>query len=200
MAWCREKRWWTTQYQWSKVIFSDESQICIGQDKHVYVWWKRGEGWRPDLVKGRTDCNFSVMVWGCICYNGVGTLTKVEGNINANKYISILEDNIWPVIVRHFPGNDYLFQDDNAPVHRARSTKEYLARTHLKNMSWPAQSSDLNVIENIWLYIKRKLQVRIHKINSNSDLFRKSFRIWQIIPLTYIRNLYRYFVYFLFDV
>jgi hypothetical protein len=40
------------------------------------------------------------MVWGCICYNGVGTLTKVEGNINADKYISILEDNIWPVISR----------------------------------------------------------------------------------------------------
>jgi len=93
LAWCREKRWWTTQYQWSKVIFSDESQVCIGQDKRVYVWRKRGEGWRPDLVKGRTDRKFSVMVWGCICYNGVGTLTKVEGNINADKYISILEDN-----------------------------------------------------------------------------------------------------------
>ena len=48
----------------------------------------------------------------------------VEGNINADKYIRSLEDNIWPVIVRHFPENDYLFQDDNAPVHRARSTKE----------------------------------------------------------------------------
>ena len=51
---------------------------------------------------------------------------KVEGNLNADKYSSILEDNIWPVIVRHFPENDYLFQDDNAPVHRARSTKEYV--------------------------------------------------------------------------
>jgi hypothetical protein len=62
-----------------------------------------------NVEKGRTDRKFSVMVWGCICYNGVGTLTKVEGNINADKYISILENNILPVIVRHFPGNDYLF-------------------------------------------------------------------------------------------
>jgi hypothetical protein len=77
-----------------------------------------------------------------------------------------------------FPGNDYLFQDDYAPVNRARSTKEYVARKRLKNMSWAAQSPDLNVIENIWLYIKRKLEVRIHKINSNSDLFREIFRIW----------------------
>jgi hypothetical protein len=76
-----------------------------------------------------------------------------------------------------FPGNDYLFQDDYAPVNRARSTKEYVARKRLKNMSWAAQSPDLNVIENIWLYIKRKLEVRIHKINSNSDLFREIFRV-----------------------
>jgi hypothetical protein len=30
-------------------------------------------------------------------------LTKVEWNIDADKYISILEDNIWPVIARRFP-------------------------------------------------------------------------------------------------
>jgi hypothetical protein len=83
-----------------------------------------------------------------------------------------------------FPGNDYLFQDDYAPVNRARSTKECVARKRLKNMSWSAQSPDINVTENIWLYIKRKLEVRIHKINSNSDLFREIFRIWQTIPLT----------------
>jgi hypothetical protein len=34
------------------------------------------------------------MVWGSIYYNGIGTLTKVEGNINVDKYISFLEDNI----------------------------------------------------------------------------------------------------------
>jgi hypothetical protein len=99
----------------------------------------------------------------------------VEWNIDADKYISILPDTIWPVIVRRFQGNDYLFQDDNAPVNRVRSTKECVARTRLKNMSWAAQSPDLNVIENIWLYIKRKLEVRMHKINSNSELFREIF-------------------------
>jgi hypothetical protein len=79
------------------------------------------------------------MMWGCICYNGVGKITKVEWNIDADKYISILPDTIWPVIVRRFQGNDYLFQDDNAPVNRVRSTKECVARTRLKNMSWAAQ-------------------------------------------------------------
>jgi len=42
------------------------------------------------------------MFWGCISYYGVGPLTPVEGNMNTDKYLSVLEDNLWPVIARHF--------------------------------------------------------------------------------------------------
>ena len=44
LSWCREKRWWTVRNQWSKVIFSDESQISVGENNRVYVWKKAGEG------------------------------------------------------------------------------------------------------------------------------------------------------------
>ena len=125
------------------------------------------------------------------CYSGVGTLAKVDGNINAEKYIGILEDNIWPVIVRHFPNNNYIFQDDNAPVHWAHVTRQYCATNGLKCMSWPAQSPDLNVIENVWLYIKRKLQTQVLHIKTSDDLFREIQRIWQSIEPEYIQCLYR---------
>jgi hypothetical protein len=64
----------------------------------------------------------------CITFNNVGTLTTVNGNINTAKYIKILEDNIWPVIVRHYPEENYIFQDDNAPVHGAtvRRTSSFI--------------------------------------------------------------------------
>ena len=44
---------------------------------------------------------------GVICWYGVGTLTCITGNVNSEKYKtrSISEDNIWPVIARHFPEN-----------------------------------------------------------------------------------------------
>jgi hypothetical protein len=28
--------------------------------------------------------------------------TPVEGNMNTEEYISVLDDNLWPVIARHF--------------------------------------------------------------------------------------------------
>ena len=99
------------------------------------------------------------------CFHGVGTLCRVEENINSEKYIYILDTNLWPVIARHFPDGGYLFQDDNAPVHRYCITQEYIARNSIKNMSWPAQSLDINIIENICLYIESKLKSRIHNIN-----------------------------------
>ena len=66
------------------------------------------------------------MIWGCICYDGVGTLTAVEGNINSAKYIDILDKNLWPVVVWYFEGKEYFFVDDNAPVHRAHPIENYL--------------------------------------------------------------------------
>jgi hypothetical protein len=44
----------------------------------------------------------------------VVTLTPVEGNMNTEKYISVLDDNFWPVIARHFSNRLWIFQEDNA--------------------------------------------------------------------------------------
>jgi hypothetical protein len=58
-------------------------------------------------------------------------------------------------------------------------------------MNWPTQSPDLNIIENIWLYIKRKLQQRMHHINTENDLYEQTLNIWQDITQNYVRNLYQ---------
>lgn len=69
-----------------------------------------------------------------------------------------LDSNLWPVLFHHFPAGDlYNFQDDNALVYRTRVAQEFIARNHITNMSWSAQSPDLNLIENISLYSKRNL-------------------------------------------
>ena len=85
--WAKERKDWTVEGEWKKWIFSDESQVIVGENNRIYIWRKDHEINEPHLGCTRPRGKFSLMVWGCICYEGVGTLTDVVGNINAVKYI-----------------------------------------------------------------------------------------------------------------
>ena len=76
----------------------------------------------------------SVLFWGCISYKGVAKLVSIEGNMNFEKYISVLDSQLWPVIAHHFPDDSYVFQDDNDPVHRARIVERYKHDNNIHGM------------------------------------------------------------------
>ena len=175
------------------VIFFDECKIIVGENNRVFVSRKPGEEWLPQCLSPGCKAKMSWMIWGCITFNGVGTLTTVNGNTNAAKYIEILEDNLWPVIVRHYPEENYIFQDDNAPVYRARSVQNYKIQNNINGMSWLAQSPDVNIIENCWLLLKNSLQKQLYHVHVHNvtNIVCEIMDIWQTIPLHYIRNLYR---------
>ena len=131
------------------------------------------------------------MMWGCICFDSVWTLTAAEGNINSAKNIEILDKNLWPVVVWYFEGKEYLFINDNAPVHRAHTVDNYKDQSEVTSMEWLAQSPDLNIIQNIWLYMKRELQKSAINIATKNDLLREIQSVWWNIELDYIRNVYQ---------
>jgi len=84
-------------------------------DNRVLIWQRPGEEWTPPCLNLGRGVRVSLMIWDCITYEGVGTLTVVHGNISAQKYIEVIDNFIWPVFARHFPDDNYMFQDDNAP-------------------------------------------------------------------------------------
>ncbi len=48
-----------------------------------------------------------------------------------------------------FKDADFIFQQDVAPAHTAKSTKSWLNGHGVSVLDWPANSPDLNPIENL---------------------------------------------------
>ena len=193
VAWCRGKRNWTVDSHWRKYIYTDESQIVARTNNCIDVWRKGAEVNRSDLVCRPSLHKVIVMIWGYLSFSGIGTLTDVKGNINFQIYIDVLENNLWPVIARYFADTGYVFQDDNAPVHRARITENYKQENNMNctTGTWPAQSPDLNVCENVWLHIKREIQPIAENINIKKNLIAEIRRVWESLPVNYIQRLYQ---------
>ncbi|GET54887.1 IS630 family transposase [Rhizophagus irregularis DAOM 181602=DAOM 197198] len=169
ISWC-EKYKEKTARDWAQVIFSDESSIEIGkQSRQIRVWRHTGERFNTEcLTPTFKSSRKSVMVWGCFAGGIKGPLIfcdeNKEGNekINSNTYVRILNKHLHPFhhTVCELTGRAASFQQDNAPIHTAKITKDWLKKNKIAIIDWPANSPDLNPIENIWKQLKDNIQSR----------------------------------------
>ncbi len=156
--WAEEKKNWTVA-QWSKVLFSDESKFCISfGSQGPRVWRKGGEAHSPSCLKSSVKFPQSVMIWGAMSSAGVGPLCFFKTNVTAPVYQEMLEHFVLPSADQLFKDADFIFQQDLAPAHTAKSTKSWLNDHGVGVLDWPANSPDLNTIENLWGIIKRKMR------------------------------------------
>jgi transposase len=187
LLWAKEYSKWSKE-EWEKVLFSDESTFCIlGNQANTYVRRFPYEEYKPECLNLSVKCPTKVMIWGCMAASGVGRLKIVEGMVNATKYIEILQQSMLPSAERLF-ASDFFFQDDNAPCHRAKIVASWIKKKRIKTIYWPAQSPDLNPIENLWHKIS--LEISKKQPRSKRELIEALIAAWNhIITPEHLRKL-----------
>ncbi len=75
---------------------------------------------------------------------------------------------------------DFIFQQDLAPAHTAKGTKSWFNDHGVTVLDWPANSPDLNPIENLWGIVKRKM--RDTRPNNADELKATVKETWASIP------------------
>ncbi len=180
LTWAVEKKNWTVA-QWSKVLFSNESKCCISfGNQGPRVWRKSGEAQNPCCLKSSVKFPQSVMIWAAMSSAGVGPLCFLKSTVNTAIYQEILEHCMLPSADKLYGDADFIFQQDLAPAHTAKGTKSWFNDHGVTVLDWPANSPDLNPIENLWRIVKRKM--RDTRPNNADELKATVKETWASIP------------------
>lgn len=185
-------RGWTDSH-WDRVIWSDETKINLRQsDGRERTLRRIGSELRDhDVVGTHKHGGGSIIVWGCMLSLGVGYLCRIDGGVNADMYLRILNDELLKTLEWYQLGKEeVIFQQDNPSCHTASSVKEWFETQRIKVLSWPAQSPDLNPIEHLWDHVKQELR-KLPPAANIDQLWEQVQDIWNAIDVSTCLNLVR---------
>ena len=142
----RHRRW--SKKQWTRVIFSDESWIQMFENGGKrFVRRLPEEAYEPECIVPTVKHPPKVMVWGAITPASKSKLVFIEGNVDADKYIEILQEAHLKQFIRRHPHPNPILMQDGAGAHRAVKTQEWQRKNGIEVLpNWPGWSPDLNPI------------------------------------------------------
>ena len=108
--------------------------------------------------------------------------------MNTAGYQKLLEQYFLPQS-EYIRGPFFMFQQDNAPVHTAKSTFEKFLDDGVYIIDWPHCSLDLNPVENMWSILARAVYANERQYSSTADLKKAIFSKWSKIEKKCLQKL-----------
>ena len=168
------------------IVFSDESRFILGDDKR-WVWRRHGEE-NQTAYKSFEKFSKSLMIFGAIGVDFKSNLIFVEGTIDSKKYKqNIIDSAIIETLDEEKGRGNWIFMQDGACCHTSSDTLNWLKTKCRIITKWPANSPDLNPIENLWGCMKKA--VSLIKPSSLDELHDVIQQVWDNFPMSSINNL-----------
>lgn len=172
---------------WRQVLFSDEKTFELFAHPHnQYIWTKSAaEVPANPTVKHPPKLH----VWAGMAYHGKTELYFFTGCMDAAFYKGILEERLLPDAQRMFGARPWLFQQDGDPKHTSDLVQAWLRQNvrFIAKGDWPANSPDLNPIENLWAYLQQRVYARDPR--TLAGLQRIIRQEWDAIPIELLHRL-----------
>ena len=174
---------------WTEVMFEDEKTFTVGlvPNKHNdFVYLYPGE---EVPIRPAHRHSSKVQVAAGIMIGGRTNLNTFQGTMGANKFIEVLDQTIQPGGNQHFGNNDWVLMMDGHRAHTAGTTQSHMNQVGLKHLQpkdWPANSPDLNPIENVWSMMVTELNKR--HICRVDQLISNLKDVWSKLPQEHIDN------------
>jgi transposase len=170
---------------WEKVIFSDECMVSGG----VSSYFARSRNClhlNNELSIKQSNYGPKVHIWGAICVDGTFALEFLDENVTSTTYLELLERRLQPVMTE-LRQKTLLFQQDNARPHTAKKLTNFFIKNNIIKIPWPAQSPDLNIIENVWNQMKKTMK---SSYETQLELRHDLQEAWSSIDSSFIKKLY----------
>ena len=117
-----------------------------------------------------------VHVWAGISKRGATKICIFDQIMNAEVYVSIMEDFLVPFISSKFP-DGYRYMQDNDPKHTRQLAQAYLNKQDINWWHTPASSADINPIDSVWAEMKQHIARRVKPLNK-SELVKGIATFW----------------------
>ncbi|KRF94243.1 uncharacterized protein Dmoj_GI25594 [Drosophila mojavensis] len=180
LQYAKEHMTWTVQSDtrlndWRSVVFTNEKRFNLdGPD---------------DLRKDDHSRDGGVMVWGAITFYGAIDLVFIDQKMTAERFKTLLQ-SVFPKINDLFGPLPWIFQKGDAPIHNARAVKSFITSENVQVMIRPPHSPDLNIIEDVWGWLSRKVFEGGKQYEDKETLTAALKLAWSEISLSYINALY----------